>query len=140
MATYIINGGKPLQGTVTLSGNKNSILPCMAACLLTEETVTLRNVPNISDVNVLGKMMEGLGSTVSYQNHELHISTPHITDTTLPQELSTKLRGSILLVGSLLSREGKAQFYHPGGDVIGKRSIDTHLEGFQALGFEFQPI
>ncbi len=140
MATYLITGGKQLKGSVTLSGNKNSILPCMAACLLTEEQVTLTNVPDIRDVKVLSEMMEQLGSQVSFYDHQLQITTPEIMSSTLQQELSTKLRGSVLLAGALLGREGKARFYHPGGDVIGKRSIDTHLQGFKALGFEYESI
>jgi UDP-N-acetylglucosamine 1-carboxyvinyltransferase len=136
MAKYLITGGKKLQGKIRISGNKNSVLPCLAACLLTADEVILDNVPNISDVAVLCGIMETLGSKVIHHDHSVTISTPAITNPKLPQDQVNKLRASILLVGPLLARFGKADFFHPGGDVIGKRSIDTHLMGFEELGYK----
>lgn len=136
MAKYIINGGNKLHGKIHISGNKNSVLPCLAASLLTAEEVILKNVPNISDVGVMCQILEQLGAKVQREDHTVHILTSKITHTTLPLELTNKLRASVLLVGPLLSRVGKAEFGHPGGDVIGKRSIDAHLQGFSEIGFK----
>jgi UDP-N-acetylglucosamine 1-carboxyvinyltransferase len=136
MATYLIAGGKPLKGKITISGNKNSVLPCIAATLLTEEPVTLHNVPKISDVGVFKSILQNLGVSVSEQDdHTITVTAEKISTTTLPKELITKVRASILFVGPLLAREGGVEFSHPGGDIIGKRTIEPHLEGLEALGF-----
>ena len=131
---YQITGGKKLAGTVPISGNKNAVFPCVAAALLTEEEVVLENISNLKDTEVLIKILKKLGVNAEKTGTLLKIKTPQIRHITLPQELMTKLRGSIVLVGSILSRVGKVIFYHPGGDIIGRRSIDTHLEGFKLLG------
>lgn len=138
MASYIITGGNPLRGKIKISGNKNSILPCLAACLLTSEKITLNNVPNIKDVDVMVDILTSLGSQVQRENQTIRIKTPQITSTQPPEELLLKLRASVLIVGSLLGRAGEVSFVHPGGDVIGKRDIDFHLDGFQKLGFSLQ--
>lgn len=137
MSKFLINGGKKLKGKIHIYGNKNSILPCIAAALLTQEPVTLRNVPKIYDVEVLLKIMEYLGATVEIGDHSVKITCNQIKTVCLPEELVAKLRGSILLVGPLLARCGRVEFFHPGGDVIGKRSIETHIEGLTELGFGF---
>lgn len=136
MSKYIINGGVKLKGKVTLSGNKNSILPCMAASLLTDEEVILKNVPWIADVEIFLQIFDYLGISVEKNDHQLKLKSTKITKTEIPEELGIKLRASILLLGPLLSRLGKIEFSHPGGDVIGRRSIETHLEGLKKLGFE----
>lgn len=138
MARYIIEGGNSLNGRVKISGNKNAILPCIAASLLTSDEVVLRNVPRIADVEVMLEILRGLGATVEFNNDFLKIKAENINTSELPRDLTTKLRASILLVGPLLGRLREAKFYHPGGDVIGKRSIDTHLEGFSQLGFDLR--
>lgn len=135
MAKYLIEGGHKLNGTIKISGNKNTILPCLAATLLTQDEVTLENVPNIADVEVFLEILQSLGASVSRNLDQVTIKVARINSHVIPEELSSKLRASILMVGPLLSRVGKANFYHPGGDVIGKRSIQTHLDGFNALGF-----
>lgn len=135
MARYIITGGKKLEGTIRISGNKNSVLPCLAACLLTEDEVTLTNVPSISDVAVFKSLLESLGSFVKEQEESITVSTPKITTHRLDPELTTKLRGSVLMAGPLLARIGKVELSHPGGDIIGKRAIDIHLNGFSKLGY-----
>ncbi|MFH0937131.1 MAG: UDP-N-acetylglucosamine 1-carboxyvinyltransferase [Candidatus Daviesbacteria bacterium] len=138
MAKYIIEGGNKLKGRVTLSGNKNSILPCLAASLLTDEEVTLHNVPKIADVEVFLKILRELGAEVEEGDHLVKVKCAKINKTTLPDEWVNKLRAAILFVGPLLARFGKAEFPFPGGDIIGRRSIEAHLLGFQDLGFEFQ--
>lgn len=138
MAKYIIEGGNKLKGKISISGNKNSVLPCLAACLLTEEEVTLRNVPNITDVGVILELLKSLGATVETGDHLVKVKCESIKSFVLPEELVSKLRAAVLLAGPLLARTGKVEFTHPGGDVIGVRSIGVHLEGFKDLGFEFE--
>lgn len=139
MAKYIIDGGVRLNGTVKVSGNKNSVLPCLAACLLTEEEVTLTNCPQISDVKIFLEILRGLGVEVSENlNGEIKVRAKNVTADSLPRDLTARLRASVLLAGPLLSRAGKIEFYHPGGDIIGRRSIDTHIKGLRSLGYEFE--
>jgi UDP-N-acetylglucosamine 1-carboxyvinyltransferase len=114
-------------------------LPCLAATLLTEEQVTLTNCPQISDVKVFLELLKGLGAEVSEGiNGEVRIKAGKISGDVLPKDLMVRLRASVLLVGPLLARLGRIEFYHPGGDIIGKRSIDTHLKGFESLGYDFE--
>ncbi len=138
MAKYIIKGGNKLSGEIKIAGNKNSILPCLAATLLTDQKVIIKNVPSISDVEVMLSIMEGLGTKVERSLDTISVQTENLKSTTLPKELVNKLRASILFIGPLLAREGKVEFSHPGGDVIGKRSIEDHIIGLKKLGFEFE--
>ncbi len=131
---YKIVGGKRLSGKIHVSGNKNSIFPCVAAALLTEEEVILENISAISDTEILIQILKKLGVNIQRSGSELKIRVTGIKQTTLPKDLMVKLRGSVILVGAVLSRFGKVHFYHPGGDVIGRRSIETHLEGFKKMG------
>lgn len=131
---YKIVGGKKLIGKINISGNKNSVFPCVSAALLTNEEVILENISTLLDTEVLIKILKKLGVYVQKQGSTLTIKADTIKHFTLPQELMIKLRGSIVLVGSILSRMGKVIFYHPGGDIIGQRSIETHLNGFKSLG------
>ncbi len=135
---YIIEGGKKLQGEVRISGNKNSVFPCIAAALLTNEEVILENVSKLKDVEVLIEILKKLGVSVSAKESTLVIKAQDIKQFSLPKDLMTKLRGSVVLVGAMLARKSKVIFYHPGGDIIGQRSIETHLEGFKALGAIFK--
>lgn len=123
-----------MQGTVKVSGNKNSVFPCIGAALLTEDEVILENVSNLKDTEVLIQILQKLGVVVEKNRSTLKIKASNIRHCSLPEDLMIKLRGSIVLVGAMLARVGKVNFYHPGGDIIGKRSIATHLEGFKALG------
>ncbi|KKR93118.1 MAG: UDP-N-acetylglucosamine 1-carboxyvinyltransferase [Candidatus Daviesbacteria bacterium GW2011_GWA1_41_61] len=134
MTRYIIEGRKILEGRVKISGNKNAILPCLAASLLTGEEVVLKNVPMISDVRVLTEILMQFGAKVETRDQEVKVKCSKIKNSVLTQQLASKLRASILLVGPLLARTGKIEFFHPGGDVIGKRDINLHLEGFRQLG------
>ena len=131
---YIVNGGKKLQGSIRVSGNKNSVFPCVAAALLTEDEVILENISQLRDTEVLIQILKKLGVKVKKEKSQLIVQAQEIRHTSLPKDLMNKLRGSMVMVGALLGRLGKVHFYHPGGDIIGQRSIDTHLEGFKALG------
>ena len=131
---YIIEGGKKLTGEVKVSGNKNSVLACMAAALLTDEEVILENVPNISDVDVFMEIYKILGVGAERKDSTVRIQAKHIKINKLPEELTKRLRASILLVGPILQRVGEVSFTFPGGDVIGKRTIKVHLDGLSALG------
>lgn len=138
MAQYIINGGKKLEGKIKLSGNKNSVFPVFGAALLTSEEVILNNIPDIVDTKVSLDIFKELGCEVSFSNNQVKIKAENIKTHIMPNELTKRLRGSVVFAGGLLGRVGKVEFCHPGGDVIGKRSIDTHLEGFRELGFEYE--
>ncbi len=131
---YIIFGGHQLKGEIRVSGNKNSIFSCVSAALLTKEEVVLDNIPQVLDVEVLVEILEKLGVSVKREDAKLYIKAAEINSVSLPQSLMTKLRGSIVLIGAILTRKGKVNFYHPGGDIIGQRSIDVHLESLKKLG------
>lgn len=138
MARYIIEGGKRLSGTVKVSGNKNSIFPCLAAALLTDKEVILHNIPSISDVDICLQILNKLGVKTKKEEDIITIKAKGLSIPLLPKDLTRKLRGSIVFIGSLLGRLGKVEFCHPGGDIIGKRSIDVHLEGFKQLGYSYK--
>lgn len=138
MAKYIIKGGNKLSGKVTISGNKNSVFPCLAAALLTDEEVLINNIPNILDTQISLEILKSLGVETEFDKNTIKIKAKNINSFTIPDDLIKRLRGSIVFVGGLLGRIGKAEFSHPGGDVIGKRSIDTHLEGFSKLGYGYE--
>lgn len=135
---YIINGGHKLEGTVRISGNKNSIFPCVAAALLTNSEVILENIPDLLDTEVLIQILKKIGVDVEKKQSSLTIKASKIYSFHLPEDLMVKLRGAIVLAGAILGRFGKVNFYHPGGDIIGRRSIETHLLGFKALGASFK--
>jgi len=135
MAKFIINGRKPIGGEITISGNKNSILPMMAACLLTSEECFLENVPNISDVGVMAEIMRNIGVLVEgVGTRRLRINAKSVNRYSLDPLLVKKLRASILLIGPLLARFGKAKLLHPGGCMVGRRAVGTHFEALEALG------
>ncbi len=135
---FVIEGGAPLSGEVFPSGNKNAALPALAATLLTDEPVTLRNLPAIEDVATMGRLLETLGVTV--ERIDSHTWTLQAENLTPPQDpvgvrdLFRSIRGSILIAGPLLARLGRLQIPAPGGDVIGRRRVDTHFLAFEALG------
>lgn len=138
MAKYIIEGGNKLRGKVKISGNKNSALPCLSAALLTSEEVILRNIPQIADVEIFLELFKVLGAETERSAGTVKVRAKSLKTSVLPKHLVSKLRAAILLAGPLLARTGKVEFSHPGGDVIGKRSIKPHLEGLESLGFECQ--
>ena len=135
MYKYKIEGGIPMRGTIAASGNKNAALPCIAASLLTEESVILRNIPNIEDTNVMLLILQALGALVErIGEYDWKITAAHVASSDSPSELSKKIRASILFAGPLLARTGKALMPPPGGDVIGRRRVDTHFLALQDLG------
>lgn len=135
MYQYLIEGGFPLKGTIKASGNKNAALPCIAAALLTEERVILRNLPDIEDMHVMLEIFTALGGeveNVGANDYALRIQKVERND--IPLDLSKKIRASILFAGPLLARSGKAVLPPPGGDVIGRRRLDTHFLALTELG------
>ena len=135
MHEYVIEGGYPIQGTVTASGNKNAALPCLAATVLTKEPVILHNIPEIRDTNVMIEILKSLGAEVEQiSKNNWKIQCKKITSTKLPDELTKKVRGSIVFAGPLLARSGKCEMMPPGGDVIGRRRVDTHFLALEQLG------
>ncbi|MDR0502268.1 MAG: UDP-N-acetylglucosamine 1-carboxyvinyltransferase [Treponema sp.] len=135
MSEYLIDGGIPLNGTIRVSGNKNAALPCIAAALLTDEPVTLRNVPEIEDVRVMLDTFEALGGKVETpQPNVKKLHLPDIKSSEIPTEQAKKIRASILFAGPLLARTGKVILPPPGGDVIGRRRLDTHFLALTELG------
>lgn len=135
MHEYRIEGGFPIKGKITAAGNKNAALPCIAATLLTEEKVTLRNIPEIEDAGVMFKILQGLGASVKkVEKHVWEVTAQKIEATLIPPELSKKIRASILFAGPLIARFGKASMMPPGGDVIGRRRLDTHFLALTELG------
>jgi UDP-N-acetylglucosamine 1-carboxyvinyltransferase len=135
MSEYIIDGGVPLNGTVKASGNKNAALPCIAAALLTDEPVVLRNIPEIEDVQVMFEIYASLGGTVeSIEPNTFRLQIGNITASMVPVEHAKKIRASILFAGPLLAQTGKVMLPPPGGDVIGRRRLDTHFLALTELG------
>src|SRR3954469_21735196 len=140
MSTLLIEGGQRLSGAVEVEGNKNSALPLLAACLLTADECVLTNVPRISDVEVMARLIldlggevEGIGSTT------LRVRCPEIVKDEPAGALVGRLRGSVLLLGPLLARRGRAQLAPPGGDFPARRTIATHLESLEAMGARVLP-
>lgn len=135
MEEFVIEGGIPLKGIVTPSGNKNAALPLLAACLLTEEPVILRNIPQIRDVLAMRKLLESLGSYVEDLGaNSWRITTKELTASHLDPELCRRIRASILIAGPVVARAGSLQLPPPGGDVIGRRRLDTHILALRGLG------
>ncbi len=133
MDSFLIEGGTPLRGEVRISGSKNAVLPIMAATLLTRETCVIHNVPDLSDVRFMCRILESLGATVQFESGTLTVRAADITGTG-DYDLIRKMRGSICILGPLLARLRKASVSLPGGCVIGTRPIDLHLKGLRALG------
>jgi UDP-N-acetylglucosamine 1-carboxyvinyltransferase len=125
----------PLSGTIVPAGNKNGALPILAACLLTDDEVLLRNVPRIADVEAMTMLLCSLGARVDWLGpREVLVDTSPVHNTEVDPELSERIRASFLLAGPLLARFGTARMPPPGGDVIGRRRLDPHLDAFRALG------
>jgi len=136
MEKFVIEGGAPLSGTVVPAGNKNGALPCLASSVLTDDEVLLRNVPRIRDVDAMVELLEDLGARVEWRgDNDVAVCCAGVGDRTAPDRgLSERIRASFLLAGPLLARHGVAEMPPPGGDVIGRRRLDPHLDAFRALG------
>ena len=134
-SSFYIRGGRQLTGKVRPSGNKNEILPCLAATLLTTEEVVFTRVPRIGDVLILSETLRDLGVQISWRDDETLACNAADAHSFKPREdLCARIRASILLLAPLLSRFGQVSLPLPGGDIIGARRIDTHWEGITALG------
>ncbi len=137
MDEFVIEGGVPLHGEVTPAGNKNAALPLLAACLLTEEPVVLHNVPQIRDVQAMRKLVESLGAVIEEREaNTWRITTKNLNISQVDPDLSRKIRASVLIAGPLIARAGVFQLPPPGGDVIGRRKLDTHILALRALGVD----
>lgn len=135
MEEFVIEGGIPLRGEVTPSGNKNAALPLLAACLLTDEPIVLHNVPNIRDVIAMRKLIESLGAVVEeLDSNTWRITTQDLAASHLDPDLCRRIRASVLVAGPVLARAGGINLPPPGGDVIGRRRLDTHILALRALG------
>ncbi len=136
MARYVVKGGPPLHGVIRPLGNKNAVLPMIAATLLTDAPVTLRNVPDITDVRTMLALLQGLGAQVSFRacEHTLQICCKGVRQHRLLDERVTDVRASILFLGALLARFGRVEILPPGGCQIGLRQVDTHFINFSKLG------
>ncbi|MGE5636916.1 MAG: UDP-N-acetylglucosamine 1-carboxyvinyltransferase, partial [Nocardioidaceae bacterium] len=135
MEKFVIEGGSPLSGAVVPAGNKNAALPALAAALLTDQEVVLRNVPRIRDVEAMIELLRRLGVMVEWRDENVVALRADAVDSTIvDQEAAVQIRASFLLAGPLLARFGHAKMPPPGGDVIGRRRLDPHLEAFRALG------
>ncbi|MDQ3889617.1 MAG: UDP-N-acetylglucosamine 1-carboxyvinyltransferase, partial [Actinomycetota bacterium] len=133
--SFVIEGGRPLTGTIRAAGNKNAALPIVAACLLTDEPVRLTNVPAITDVETMLELVAGLGVEVEhFGGGEVVIHAGAVPEHELDEELCRRIRASILLAGPLLARSGEAIVPPPGGDVIGRRRLDVHIDALERLG------
>ena len=146
MDRITVTGGKPLKGSIPISGAKNAALPLMIASLLTGDRLTLKNVPNLADVNLLARILRnhGLDLTIDgkradpspHMGETFHLSARDIVDTTAPYELVSRMRASFWVLGPLLARCGQARVSLPGGCAIGTRPVDLHLMGLKQLGAE----
>ena len=135
MQSFVIEGGRPLSGTVRASGNKNGALPILAACTLASAEVHLTNVPRIRDVETMVELLADLGADAEWVGpNEVRIDPEGMGKTDLDAELAREIRASFLLAGPLLARFGRVTVPPPGGDVIGRRRLDTHVHAFAALG------
>ncbi len=137
MDKFIIQGGVPLSGEVTPSGNKNAALPLLSACLLTDEPVIFHNVPEILDVQIMRALLESLGVQIdTISNHTWRVQAKEVCPADLDPDICRRIRASILLAGPMVARTGELHLPPPGGDVIGRRRVDTHILALKALGAE----
>jgi UDP-N-acetylglucosamine 1-carboxyvinyltransferase len=135
MEKFIIQGGVPLSGEIVPAGNKNAALPILAACLLTDEELVVRNVPDIRDVRSMLGLLERLGVKVAWSaENEVRLQADEIAGTEVDEELANRIRASFLVAGPLLARFGEVRMPPPGGDTIGRRRLDAHLDAFRDLG------
>src|SRR2546421_8411311 len=140
MSSLLIEGGHRLEGRVAVEGNKNAALPLLAACLLTEDECVLTNVPRIGDVEVMARLLLDLGAEVDgIGSTTLRVRCPTIAKDEPDPALVGRLRGSVLLLGPLLARRGRARLAQPGGDFPARRTITTHLDALVSMGARVTP-
>lgn len=140
MDKLVIRGGRPLQGTLSVSGSKNTALPLMSAALLTDGPVSLTNIPDLKDIHTFRKVIEVTGTRVDHDvaGHSMVIDASGLDKAEAPYELVKRMRASFYMLGALLGREGKARVSLPGGCAWGPRPVDLHIEGMKALGAEVE--
>src|SRR5687768_12661321 len=139
MEKFLIEGGVPLRGEVTPAGNKNAALPLVAACLLTDQPVVLRNIPQIQDVRVMRNLIESLGADIQdLDATSWRITCRELRPADLNPDLCRRIRASILVAGPMAARIGEFKLPPPGGDVIGRRRLDTHILALRALGVDVE--
>ncbi|MCW3045970.1 MAG: murA [Solirubrobacterales bacterium] len=140
MEKFVIDGGVPLRGTVVPAGNKNGALPILAASVLTTEEVVVRNVPRIRDVDAMLRVLRGIGVSAEWRDdNEVALCAAGVDrEAQIDRQHAERIRASFLLAGPLLARFGRADMPPPGGDVIGRRRLDPHLDAFRALGASFE--
>src|SRR5919109_2923569 len=138
MEKFVIDGGVPLRGRVVPAGNKNGALPILAASVLTSEEIVVRNVPRIRDVEAMLRVLRGIGVSAEWRDeNEVVLCAADVDrDAHIDREHAERIRASFLLAGPLLARFGHVDMPPPGGDVIGRRRLDPHLDAFRALGAE----
>ncbi len=135
----VIEGGNPLSGRIRASGNKNGALPILAACLLTDEPVTLSNVPHIRDVETMLEIICGTGASAEWTGpNEVRVDAQGLSSHEIDAALAERIRASFLLAGPLLARLGRASVPPPGGDVIGRRRLDPHIHALERLGAKIE--
>ena len=134
MDKILIKGGAQLKGAIEISGSKNATLPLMASSILTDEIITIKGAPNLTDVKTLIKLLEELGGNINFNKNVISIQFEKIKETKAPYDLVRKMRASILVAGPLLARCGEVSFSLPGGCAIGARPIDIHLSGLKKMG------
>ncbi|HQE06004.1 MAG: UDP-N-acetylglucosamine 1-carboxyvinyltransferase [Tepidanaerobacter sp.] len=138
MSSIVIEGGRPLKGTVKISSAKNAVLPVIAASLLTESECIIEDAPELEDVKVMTEVLNSLGAKALREGDSIKISAGTIDSFEAPYDLVRKMRASFLVMGPLLARKGRARISMPGGCAIGSRPIDLHLKGFAALGAQIE--
>ena len=137
MEKFLVQGSGPLNGEIRIGGAKNSALKLMAASLLAEGSTSLNNVPEITDVAIMMELLEAMGVRVQRVGQRIEIDVPDEIEPVAPYSLVERMRASIVVLGPLLSRIGRAKVALPGGDDFGSRPIDMHLQGLEQLGAEF---
>ena len=138
MDKIIVTGGKEIHGEVTISGAKNAVLPIIVGTLLAEDVTVLHDVPNLSDVAIMKEVLEILGAKVTFENNTMTVDARNVNNYDAPYNYIQKMRASVLIMGPLLARLGRARISMPGGCAIGTRPIDLHLKGLEALGADIQ--
>ena len=134
MQKFLIKGGRPLKGEVTVSGSKNATLPILCASLLTNQKITLENVPDIADVHSMLEIFHSIGVSTTFKKNRVTIDSSKLKNKKIPDDLVCKMRASILILGALLPRFGEIDIAFPGGCVLGKRNVSAHTHAFRALG------
>ena len=138
MLNYIIEGGKKIEGTVSISGSKNASLPIIAATILSGRTTKLYNVPNIHDTQITLKILRLLGCKVKKERDKIEINTKQMDKTEIPEDMMRQMRSTVIMAGAIIGRFKEAIFSYPGGCEIGARPIDLHLSAFKKLGINIE--